>query len=72
MAILFDWYENPQSSEQQGEENALHPRLRQRTTFLNTGTELGRAHLPIQPETRMQHILFPLLLRGFGILVPIK
>ena len=28
MAILFDWYENPQSSEQQGEENALHPRLR--------------------------------------------
>ena len=23
-------------------------------------------------ETRMQHILFPLLLRGFGILVPIK
>ena len=28
MSIVFDWYENPQSSEQQGEENALHPRLR--------------------------------------------
>ena len=29
MAILFDWYENPKTSEQQGEENMLHPRLRQ-------------------------------------------
>ena len=28
MAILFDWYENPKSPEQQGEENTLHPRLR--------------------------------------------
>ena len=28
MAILFDWYENPKTSEQQGEENMLHPRLR--------------------------------------------
>lgn len=27
MAILFDWYENPKSPEQQGEENTLHPRL---------------------------------------------
>ena len=27
MAILFDWYENPKTSEQQGEENMLHPRL---------------------------------------------
>ena len=24
MAILFDWYENPKTSEQQGEENMLH------------------------------------------------
>ena len=23
MAILFDWYENPKTSEQQGEENML-------------------------------------------------
>lgn len=28
MAIQFDWYENPKTSEQQGEENLLHPRLR--------------------------------------------
>lgn len=28
MAILFDWYENPQTSERPGEENTLHPRLR--------------------------------------------
>ena len=28
MAILFDWYENPKTSEQQGEENMLHPRFR--------------------------------------------
>ena len=28
MAILFDWYENPKTSEQQGEEKTLHPRLR--------------------------------------------
>ena len=28
MAIQIDWYENPQSSEQQGEEKTLHPRLR--------------------------------------------
>lgn len=28
MAIQFDWYENPKSSEQQGEKKTLHPRLR--------------------------------------------
>lgn len=28
MVILFDWYENPKTPEQQGEENMLHPRLR--------------------------------------------
>lgn len=28
MAIQFDWYENPKTSEQQGEKTILHPRLR--------------------------------------------
>lgn len=27
MAILFDWYENPQSPDEQQEEQALHPRI---------------------------------------------
>ncbi len=41
MAILFDWYENPKSPEQQGEENTLHPRLR-----LNGKGEHGPAPCP--------------------------
>ena len=28
MAIQFDWYENPKTPEQEGEEKTLHPRLR--------------------------------------------
>ena len=41
MAILFDWYENPKTSEQQGEENMLHPRLR-----LNGKVSTGPAPCP--------------------------
>ena len=53
-------------------EHSNHIRLRQRTIFLYTGAKLGRAHLSIQPETRMKNSLFSLLLRVFRIFIPIK
>lgn len=48
MAILFDWYENPKTSEQQGEENMLHPRLR-----LNG--KVSTAQLPVPVYRNIVH-----------------
>ena len=67
MAILFDWYENPKSPEQQGEENTLHPRLR-----LNGKVSTAQLRARIQKhctltETDVVAVLDALTCHGRGV-----